>query len=225
MCCAVPFSANGQISPHGAGSRQHLTLQPYATYRCIGLAASMLWQRIGDSCVVCITQTSGIDSSGNRVGDTFRGTLNAPIRDGGDVVIPAGADVQGRVLDVPTPAGLPAIPSSSWSLRSSSARGKRTRFRRKATVAPTAVAARAPLRQWGVERPSARSLAHRRWRQSGRHRLTRRRGRRRLGPRGRQAAIRRLSARDRPQLHAAAASDGRRVQPDHKQFPDPFAGE
>jgi hypothetical protein len=34
------------------------------------------------------------------VGDTFRGTLNAPIRDGGDMVVPAGAHVEGRVVDV-----------------------------------------------------------------------------------------------------------------------------
>jgi hypothetical protein len=43
---------------------------------------------------------NGLDSSRNRVGDTFRATLNAPIRDGGEVVISAGANVEGRVVDV-----------------------------------------------------------------------------------------------------------------------------
>ena len=40
-----------------------------------------------------------IDSSKNKPGDTFRATLNAPIRVDGDVAIPAGADVEGRIVD------------------------------------------------------------------------------------------------------------------------------
>jgi len=41
-----------------------------------------------------------LDSATNRVGDTFRATLSAPIREDGEVVIPEGANVQGRVVDV-----------------------------------------------------------------------------------------------------------------------------
>jgi hypothetical protein len=40
-----------------------------------------------------------LDSGRNKPGDTFRATLNSPIRMNGDVLVPAGADVEGRVLD------------------------------------------------------------------------------------------------------------------------------
>jgi len=40
-----------------------------------------------------------IDSSKNKPGDTFRATLNAPIRVDGDVAVPSGAEVEGRVAD------------------------------------------------------------------------------------------------------------------------------
>jgi hypothetical protein len=50
--------------------------------------------------ILSVRLISGLDSSRNRVGDTFRATLNAPIRDGGEVVISAGANVEGRVVDV-----------------------------------------------------------------------------------------------------------------------------
>lgn len=41
-----------------------------------------------------------LDSAKNKVGDTFRATLKVPLTVDGDVVIPAGADVEGRVADV-----------------------------------------------------------------------------------------------------------------------------
>ncbi len=41
-----------------------------------------------------------LDSERNQVGDTFRGSLGAPIVISGDTVIPSGADVVGRVADV-----------------------------------------------------------------------------------------------------------------------------
>jgi hypothetical protein len=50
--------------------------------------------------ILSVRLINGLDSSRNRVGDTFRATLNAPIRDGGEVVISAGVDVEGRVVDV-----------------------------------------------------------------------------------------------------------------------------
>jgi outer membrane biosynthesis protein TonB len=40
-----------------------------------------------------------IDSSKNKPGDTFRATLNAPIRVDGDVAVPAGTEVEGRIVD------------------------------------------------------------------------------------------------------------------------------
>ena len=50
--------------------------------------------------ILSVRLNNGVDSSRNRVGDTFRATLNAPIRDGGEVVVSAGANVEGRVVDV-----------------------------------------------------------------------------------------------------------------------------
>jgi BON domain len=41
-----------------------------------------------------------LDSSRNQVGDTFRATLYAPLRRDGEVVVPAGTDVEGRVVEV-----------------------------------------------------------------------------------------------------------------------------
>ena len=41
-----------------------------------------------------------LDSERNQVGDTFHGTLSAPIVIGGETIIPSGADVVGRVADV-----------------------------------------------------------------------------------------------------------------------------
>jgi BON domain-containing protein len=49
--------------------------------------------------VLAVRLIDPLDSSRNRVGDTFRATLNAPIREEGEVVIPGGVEVQGRVVD------------------------------------------------------------------------------------------------------------------------------
>jgi outer membrane lipoprotein SlyB len=47
-----------------------------------------------------IRLTDSLDSAKNKVGDTFRATLKVPLTVDGDTVIPAGADVEGRVADV-----------------------------------------------------------------------------------------------------------------------------
>ena len=47
-----------------------------------------------------IRLNEGLDSERNQVGDTFHGTLSAPIVVGGETIIPSGADVVGRVADV-----------------------------------------------------------------------------------------------------------------------------
>jgi hypothetical protein len=44
--------------------------------------------------------TDPLDSERNQVGDTFHGSLSAPIVINGETVIPSGADVVGRVADV-----------------------------------------------------------------------------------------------------------------------------
>lgn len=49
--------------------------------------------------VLSVRLIDSIDSSRNRVGDTFRGTLNAPIRIDGDLAVASGAEVEGRLVD------------------------------------------------------------------------------------------------------------------------------
>ncbi len=49
--------------------------------------------------VLSVRLIDALDSSRNRVGDTFRATLDAPIRMDGEVVISAGLDVEGRVVE------------------------------------------------------------------------------------------------------------------------------
>lgn len=49
---------------------------------------------------VSVRMVDGLDSEVNQVGDTFRASLDSPLRVEGRVVAPAGADVQGRVTDV-----------------------------------------------------------------------------------------------------------------------------
>jgi hypothetical protein len=47
--------------------------------------------------LLAVRIADGIDSEHNQIGDTFRGSLEAPIVADGEVVVPAGTDVEGRV--------------------------------------------------------------------------------------------------------------------------------
>ena len=40
-----------------------------------------------------------IDAAKNHEGDTFRATLDSPVRQDGEIVIPSGLDVEGRIVD------------------------------------------------------------------------------------------------------------------------------
>jgi hypothetical protein len=55
---------------------------------------------VPDGTVLSIRMTDGVDSERNQVGDTFHGSLDSPVVVGDRTVIPSGADVQGRVVDV-----------------------------------------------------------------------------------------------------------------------------
>jgi hypothetical protein len=83
-----------------------------------------------------------LNSATNRVGDTFHATLSTPIREDGEVVVPAGAAVEGRVVD--------ASEAGRYSGRSA----RRIRWRRKRMTGPAADGARARRK---------RSAAERRW--------------------------------------------------------------
>jgi len=49
---------------------------------------------------LAIRLVDGIDSERNQPGETFKATLNSPLSVEGDVVIPAGYDVEGHLVDV-----------------------------------------------------------------------------------------------------------------------------
>lgn len=55
---------------------------------------------IPDGTTLSIRLRDSIDSDRNQAGDTFRATLDAPVVLGDQVVIPANADVQGRVVEL-----------------------------------------------------------------------------------------------------------------------------
>ena len=55
---------------------------------------------IPDGTSVAIRLIDSLDSERNQVGDSFRATLSSPIVVNDDVVLPADADVEGRVVDV-----------------------------------------------------------------------------------------------------------------------------
>jgi hypothetical protein len=55
---------------------------------------------IPDGTNLSIRLIDAVDSEQNQTGDTFKATLNAPVVVNDDVVIPAGADVEGRVVEV-----------------------------------------------------------------------------------------------------------------------------
>ena len=48
---------------------------------------------------LAVRLVDGLDSQRNHTGDTFRATLNSPVTVGDNVIIPADADIQGRVVD------------------------------------------------------------------------------------------------------------------------------
>jgi hypothetical protein len=55
---------------------------------------------VPDGTTFAVRLSDGVDSERNQVGDTFHGSLDSPVVVEDRTVIPAGADVQGRVVDV-----------------------------------------------------------------------------------------------------------------------------
>ena len=49
--------------------------------------------------VLSVRLIDSLDSSKNRSGDTFRASLDSPIRENGEVIVPAGVEVEGRIVD------------------------------------------------------------------------------------------------------------------------------
>lgn len=75
---------------------------------------------IPEGTTLAVRLTEGIDSERNKVGDVFHATLDAPISLDGETVMPAGADLVGRVVDVKSAghyAGKSALALELTSLR------------------------------------------------------------------------------------------------------------
>ena len=49
--------------------------------------------------VLTVRLIDSLDSSKNRSGETFRASLDSPIRENGEVVVPAGMEVEGRIVE------------------------------------------------------------------------------------------------------------------------------
>ncbi|HUO60922.1 MAG TPA: hypothetical protein VMU24_09665, partial [Candidatus Acidoferrales bacterium] len=59
---------------------------------------------VPEGTALAVRLIDGLDSERNHPGDTFRATLNSPVTVGDNVVIPADADIQGRVADAKSAA-------------------------------------------------------------------------------------------------------------------------
>jgi len=65
-----------------------------------------------------------VDTSRNHVGDTFRGSLSAPIRLNGDVLVPAGSDVEGRITEISSAGKFTGHPEIALALSKLTFRGE-----------------------------------------------------------------------------------------------------
>ncbi len=55
---------------------------------------------LGEGTVIRVRLVDGLSSSSSKVGDTFRSRVASDVLQGGQVVIPAGAEIDGKVADV-----------------------------------------------------------------------------------------------------------------------------
>lgn len=101
-----PVASSPQPAPPVSSARVPATVRPVETTASVPPPPSTppptpapVKHTIPAGSVVSVRLIESLDSRQNKAGDTFRATLNAPIREGGEVVIPAGANVEGRVAD------------------------------------------------------------------------------------------------------------------------------
>lgn len=74
--------------------------------------------------VLSVRLIDSLDSSKNRVGDTFRASLDSPIRTEGEVTIPAGLDIEGRVVEASNAGKYTGHPELGLELTKLTARGE-----------------------------------------------------------------------------------------------------
>lgn len=92
---------NLQVAPAAAASSQRGSAEPTAPRRVARSASrSTGGVVIAEGTELTIRMIDSIDSDKNKPGDAFRASLEAPIEVNGQVVVPKGADVEGRVVEL-----------------------------------------------------------------------------------------------------------------------------
>src|SRR5262245_22047536 len=91
---------NLQVAPAATASSQRRSAEPTAPGRVARSASrSTGGVVIAQGTELTIRMIDSIDSDKNKPGDAFRASLEAPIEVNGQVVVPKGADVEGRVVE------------------------------------------------------------------------------------------------------------------------------
>jgi hypothetical protein len=80
---------------------------------------------ISSGTTISVRLNEPIDTSRNRVGDTFSGTLDSPIYSDGEPAVPAGASVQGRIVEMQDAGRFSGRPQLALELSSLSVNGRR----------------------------------------------------------------------------------------------------
>ncbi len=89
---------NLQVAPAAAASSQRRSAEPTAPRRVASRSTGGVV--IAEGTELTIRMIDSIDSDKNKPGDAFRASLEAPIEVNGQVVVPKGADVEGRVVEL-----------------------------------------------------------------------------------------------------------------------------
>jgi BON domain len=93
--------SSSQASNNGSSSQTAMSAAPSAP--AITTPAPPAPPRkvsVPDGTSLSVRLTDGLDSERNQAGDTFRATLNSPISLEDNIVVPDGADIEGRVVEV-----------------------------------------------------------------------------------------------------------------------------
>jgi hypothetical protein len=80
---------------------------------------------INSGTTISVRLNEPIDTSRNRVGDSFNGTLDSPIYSDGELAVPAGAGVQGRIVEVQDAGRFSGRSQLALELSSLSVNGRR----------------------------------------------------------------------------------------------------
>lgn len=80
---------------------------------------------IPDGTVLQVRMVDSVDSASNQLGDRFRATLDAPITIEDKVIVPQGADIEGRVAELKGAGRFAGKPAIALELTALSVNGRR----------------------------------------------------------------------------------------------------